>query len=321
MNGDRDVLARFESALVPLIERAFLTLLEDKHLYQSVDLSVADISDFIEQLALERREMEAQVMPSLGGGGNRRPQSKDELIREYTQQAEGCLRRLPYLVMQEGKSNAPGKPDSPAVTSIAVSVRTVRTFCSHQGCDSLWPHNPCPDPSFLIPASMSGTDLHQVFVLRYQCQNCKRDPITFLVKREGARITLAGRTPIEEIAVPRFIPKEVRRFYRGAILAFNCGAQLPALFMLRTTIEQHMRRAVKAGDKKMNGDELADAYARTLHSDFTARYQSLKPVYSALSEAIHSAKDDDPELFKTQRGKVFAHFEAKEVFARLSAPE
>ncbi|MEI8139035.1 MAG: hypothetical protein WCI03_04120 [bacterium] len=321
MNDVREALARFESAVVPLIEKAFQTLLEEKHLYQSVDLAVADMSDFIEQLAQKRRKMEAQVMPSLGGGGRTsRPQSKEEIIREFTHQAEGCLRRLPYLMMQE-KTNPLGKPDTNRVANIVVSVQTVRTFCSHQGCGGLWPHNPCHDPSVLIPASLSGTDLHQVFLLRYQCQNCKKDPVTFLVKREGLKLSLTGRSPIEEIEVPRFVPKECRKFYRGAVLAFNCGAHLPAIFMLRTTIEQQMRSAVDARDKKMTGDELTDAYAKTIHADFNARYQSLKPVYCALSDAIHSAKDDDPELFKTQLKKVLAHFEAKEVFARLAAPE
>jgi hypothetical protein len=83
-------------------------------------------------------------------------------------------------------------------------------------------------------------------------------------------------------------------------------------------IEQHMRGAVNAGERKMTGDELADAYAATLDSDFNRRCQSLKPVYVALSEAIHAAIDDKPEIFDIERTKILSHFEAKEVFKRLA---
>jgi hypothetical protein len=123
---------------------------------------------------------------------------------------------------------------------------------------------------------------------------------------------------MEEIEIPRYSPKQVGKFYRGAVLAFNCGAYLPAIFMLRTTIEQFMRLAISAGDKKMSGEELTDAYASSLDADFNNRSQSLKPVYATLSDAIHAAKDDNAQLFEAEQRKVLAHFEAKEVFERLA---
>jgi hypothetical protein len=83
-------------------------------------------------------------------------------------------------------------------------------------------------------------------------------------------------------------------------------------------IEQHMRVTVNAGERKRTGDELADAYTATLDPDFNRRYQSLKPVYSRLSEAIHTAIDDKPVIFDQERAKILSHFEARESFYRLS---
>jgi len=116
---------------------------------------------------------------------------------------------------------------------------------------------------------------------------------------------------------PRFIPSNIKKYYCGAVIANNSGATLPALFMLRTTIEQHMRLAAKVTDKRLTGDELTNIYSASLHVDFNRQYQSLKPIYEVLSDAIHGVKDDNPTLFEDERTKVLAHFEAKEMFERL----
>jgi len=160
--------------------------------------------------------------------------------------------------------------------------------------------------------------MQQIFVLQYECQNCKGEPVSFLVKRDGVRITLTGRSPIEKVNVPNFIPKNVRKYYRGSLVAFNSGANLPAMFMLRTMIEQHMRSTVKAGSQRMTGEELAAAYSDTLGAIFNSQFQSLRPVYLALSEAIHAALDDKPEIFEAEHANILRHFEAKEAVERLS---
>ena len=319
MIDNPDAFSRIFPEVTLLAEKALLRLLQEKHLYQSVELRVEDLSASLEELANTQCDIIAQIMPFGGGGGPRVPhQSKEEMIREYTGQADSFLRNIPYFIKKEGGGSPLAKPSRP-LKGCFISVPTVRTFCNHPDCEGVWPHNQCPDPSYLIPSSLSGEDQQQVFVLRYQCQNCKRDPVTFLVKRDGRRLTLTGREPIEAIEIPRYVPKQVRKYYQGAVLAFNCGAQLPALFMLRTTIEQYMRHATNAGQTRISGDALADAYAQTLHSDFNSRYQSLKPVYLALSDAIHSARDHDQLLFQSEQEKVLKHFEAKEMFERLSA--
>ena len=318
MTWDTQTLRRFAPAAARPVERAFRTLLEDKHLYQSVEISRADLSGTIEELARKRYELEGQVMPSPGGSLRSPPQSWEDIVRECTDQADACLRRSPYFMATDEAAKRLVWSGISYEDVIVIAVPMVKTYCTHRECAGMWPHNWCPASWCPVPSAISGADLQQVFVLRYECQNCRGEPVTFLVQRDGLRLTLSGRAPIEEIEIPGYIPKQVRKFYRGAVLAFNCGANLPSLFMLRTTIEQHMRHAIGAGDTRLSGDELADAYAHTLDGDFRWS-QSLKPVYSALSEAIHAARDNDAQLFETERQKVLAHFEAKEVFERLAA--
>jgi len=69
----------------------------------------------------------------------------------------------------------------------------------------------------------------QLFVLSYQCQSCKGVPEAFLVRRQAARLTLSGRSPIEHVSVPNQIPKAVKRFYRGAVVAHQSGETIAGI--------------------------------------------------------------------------------------------
>lgn len=290
------------------IENAFLLLLENKHLYQSVEIATSGFSGFIDRESKKELALRSMIAPGRSGGMPFK--SREQILEDCKTNAEENLRTRHY---QMRFGNNPVQ-----ASSIVISVPTIKAICQNPGCGGLWPHNACPDPSFFIPSTQIVSGLRQIFVLQYQCQTCKKEPISFLVKRDGLKLTLTGRSPMEAIEIPRFLPKHVRKFYRGALLAFNCGAVLPGIFMLRTMIEQHMRVTVNAGENKMTGDELTEAYAETIHPDFVRRFQSLKPVYSSLSETIHAAVDDNPELFDCERLKILAHFEAKEAFERLS---
>src|ERR1700728_4410950 len=48
----------------------------------------------------------------------------------------------------------------------------------------------------------------QLFALVYQCQRCESLPTAFIVKRVGTDLFLEGRSPIEHVELPGFIPKE-----------------------------------------------------------------------------------------------------------------
>lgn len=291
------------------IEDAFRTLLENKHLYQSVEISTSGFAQYIDREAQKEISLQAMVAPGRGFNASS-SRSKEQILEDCRKKAVEGLRNVQYQM----KFN-----EIPLQTeNFGISVPTIKAVCQNLGCGGLWPHNACPDPSWFIPPVSVITGLQQIFVLRYQCQACKREPVTFLVKREGLKFTLTGRSPMEAVDVPNYVPKPTRKYYKGAVIAFNSGAILPAIFMLRTMIEQYMRSTVNAGEKKITGDELTDAYASSLDPDFNRRYQSLKPVYVTLSEAIHAAIDDKPDVFEQERAKILSHFEAKEIFERLT---
>jgi hypothetical protein len=76
-------------------------------------------------------------------------------------------------------------------------------------------------------------DTFQLFCLVYQCQHCEGKPEVFLVKRDGVDLVLEGRSPIEHVELPSFIPKEEKHWFRDAVIAFQSGKILAGLFYLR----------------------------------------------------------------------------------------
>ncbi len=128
---------------------------------------------------------------------------------------------------------------------------TVRTFCER--CEEVQPFNPEPPP-FGFPC-VEMREKGQVFSVSYHCQGCKDFPLTFMVTRRDFRLTLTGRSEIEKIQVPPYIPKDVARHYSSAVLAYNCNQLLPSLFMLRTLIEQYMQSVLGRGKYK-DADQL-----------------------------------------------------------------
>src|SRR5262249_37313620 len=101
----------------------------------------------------------------------------------------------------------------------------IKTFCD--SCEGTYPFNPHYQPGTTI----SSSDSVQLFCMKLQCQNCKKGDVKLFIKRDGARMTLVGRDPIEQILTPKYIPKSLASYYSSAVLAFNCNQILPALFM------------------------------------------------------------------------------------------
>ena len=150
----------------------------------------------------------------------------------------------------------------------------------------------------------------QVFALTYRCQGCKQPPEVLLVRRDEKRLTLSGRSPIEHVDVPAVIPKEVRRFYRGAVIAHQAGEGLAGNFMLRTLIEQWARSAT---GKTGYADEVLDAYVETLPDGIRGRFPVLRETYKTLSADLHSATGD-AQVFAQATADILKHFEARRLF-------
>jgi hypothetical protein len=161
----------------------------------------------------------------------------------------------------------------------------------------------------ITPGALKGW---QIFALMYQCQRCKAAPESFLVKRDRWNLLLHGRSPMEEVDVPKYIPKKESWLYRDALIAWHGGKTLAAFFYLRSFIEQFARRVTRVTGK-VTGDKIMDAYAQTLPASQRDQMPSLREFYDRLSEPIHEAREDE-ELFKEARVAVEKHFDIRRVF-------
>jgi hypothetical protein len=184
----------------------------------------------------------------------------------------------------------------------------LKTYCPE--CEEVFPFNPAAPTN-----TYTFSDTYQIFALPFQCQGCKGTPVVFVVTRDGNKLTLTGRSEIESVLVPDYIPKPQRKHYSGARLAFNCNQILPALFLLRTLIEQYMLSVVP-GDYKV-GDDLYAAYNAKLGEDFKARFPSFADVYAKLSDALHEAREDTA-LFESEIERIESHFDGKRTYERAA---
>jgi hypothetical protein len=209
------------------------TLLESRHLYQSVRVEYDDLL----------RGHTGQLEPAY------RKSYESELLRLASGEwrpSDPADRRLPLS----------GMPDT-TTAAIRFEVPTIKVFCEQ--CDRIEAFNEVSLQSFLEhgrlasePYAMKGNVI-QVFVASFLCQSCKAVPQVFLIRRHGMKLTLCGRVPMEHVTVPPVIPKAVQSYYSGAIVAHQSGQTLAGLFLLRTLIEQWVRKQIPASDKLTSG--------------------------------------------------------------------
>ena len=148
--------------------------------------------------------------------------------------------------------------------------------------------------------------MHNIYVLTYQCQSCLSEPITFLIKYFNNKITICGRSQFEKVKNPKYIPDQEESYYSNAIIAFNAGRTLAALYYLRAFVEHYLRRILNKWTK-VTGEDLANEYSKLLPNDFPKRFTSLKKVYEELSVKLHSF-DEDKKQFSKSLEDIKKHF-------------
>jgi hypothetical protein len=219
------------------------SLLETKHLYQKVSINAGE----------EVERIFAEVV-----GGHR------EVFRN-----EAGKRLRENLVLSTTQLYIASR-DGGVAASLALQVDNVKVFCAQ--CDrreafspihyydvanelvkrhSHGGSSPLPPPGF------------QLFVLIYLCQGCKKTFQGFIVRRQNWDLILEGRSPMEQVEVPAFIPRRERRLFRDAMIAIHGGKPLAALFYLRAFTEQFARR-VTGLTGKVTGEAIMTAYNETL---------------------------------------------------------
>lgn len=291
-----EVITGFPQELAALVSHATKSLLESRHLYQSV---VVDVDALVTKVA-SRTEA----------------RSKEHFLKWAANASQ-----WPWIVSDRSSFPALLQSLSSNVDPNRVTWQTpdIKSFCKR--CDRLEPFNAVDATNFLAfanPASggpLNGKTRHQVYVASYLCQSCKAVPEVFVIQREGSKLTLCGRSPMETVFVPKAIPKEISRFVSGASIAHNSGQTLAGLFLLRTALEQW---SMLYASSEARADEALEKYMQSLPEDFKARFPSIRNLYGELSAAIHRA-DGAAALFDTAVAQVNEHFEARRLF-KLPAP-
>jgi hypothetical protein len=290
---------RMEPYFKSSIENQLRLLFEAKHLYQNVKVELPDLNVAQKEL----KEFLGKSIKDYPGS--------DDPINFFSISPSN----IEWTINNPGRRRLPmGTPIENTDVSIEFTPPTVKLFCGNckrveafnfqYGQDLL--------KEFIGVRGFSEPIKEQVFSFAYQCQSCKSTPEIFVVRRDSLKLIQSGRTPIEEVELPAFLPKDQKKFFSDAVVAFNSG-QIPAgKFLLRTFIEQYIRDFTK--DKtSLNIDELFEKYGASLPSDFKQRFPSLAKIYSLLSTDIHSA-DSTIDLFIQTQKDIQEHFEAKKVF-------
>jgi hypothetical protein len=271
---------RPDIAVSKAIGQALLELLNSKHLYQSVRLKWEEIE------------------PSIG----------------YNLTIGNAWREQGYRMLHRDRWCFKHDLSTIGASALLIELPLVSTLC--RICQKRQPHNPHRDPDGPTSICPGRT---QVLCIPLECQGCKKESVVFLVTRhvtkEAVKLQLTGRSILEQVEVPVYIPKAQSNFYSRALVAFNSGQILPALFMLRTLIEQHMRSLT--GNPELRGDDLCNEYAALLDKDFKKKAPSFKDIYGQLSDALHRAAEDQ-ELFESERKKIELHFFGKQAFDEMT---
>lgn len=307
---DNAIHAFYQNAIAQGIQQ----LLETKHLYQSMEIDCSSLRADLQKAKVQLPTEPYTLVSSSGEGLTQQNLSlvESKLRQEFLNVAES-LALAPWRLHSESvpalakRSILPaGKPGT------SFDLPTIRTVCWK--CKDELPHNsgyrgmnseiePC------FPRSSAGTV--QVFSLAYQCQGCKDEPLVFVIRREDLKLTLVGRSRLQEPLTPNCIPKDLRKYYTQALVAHNCNFTLAALFYLRVVVEQWMR--LKTGSKgKLTGEELGDRYAAGLPKVVSDHFPSLKKSYECLSDALHAAREDD-DVFVKELQNIEKHFDGLRV--------
>jgi hypothetical protein len=183
-------------------------LLENKHVYQKVDINP---SAFIETVQLE-------PLPGI-------------VKEKFKIWAANDLPKHRFSLSEQQLYVAARGVAVPAPPALTLILPHISLFCRTCGRREAFVPVWYTDVGNEIRVNMLAgaskklglPDGLQMFLLLYQCQRCLGTPEGFLVRRDVWNISLHGRSPIERTEVPKYIPQIESKFYRDSLIAFNTG--------------------------------------------------------------------------------------------------
>jgi hypothetical protein len=290
-----EAVTEFLKRLNDATARELRGLLQAKHIYQKVSVDPNDLVEEVKRavVASELMAFETRLRRILNGT-RFAPSLHGPL---HMAERDGSESLIPTLLVQNVKLYC-AKCESPEAFAPIWCTEITNDLNNPRRVDAKFKH--------------SIDDSFQLFVLTFQCQHCQGEPESFLVRRKDWNLILEGRSPMEHVDVPAFVPRKERNFFRDALVAAHGGKILAALFYLRTFIEQFARRQTGTRDR-ISGDEIMAAYSQTLPERQRDEMPSLREWYGKLSDALHTARED-AQLFEDARAEIEKHFDIRRVF-------
>ena len=241
------------------IKKSIIELLENKQLYQNIDINHKNIESFISKQKDERVRRILKSFPSNRGISAK---ESDELLKDNLNKYFSEISGYPWHVVAEPDENSHQSAEQIIKDNyIRVVLPTINIVCKKCKVHPM-PHNPINIEHYqnqltLLRTHPPQNDIHQLLILPYQCQKCKGEPLIFMIKRTNQKMQLVGRSQFSLVLISKSIPKEESKYYNEAIIAFRAGKTLAAIFYLRTMIEQYLRRILHVKDR-ISGEDLAE---------------------------------------------------------------
>ena len=289
---------RMQPYFAASIENALKVLLETKHLYQNVKVQPPGNE-------IAQQQMKEMIRGTTSPSG----------IQESIEAFDVSLSKIEWTIKNPGGRRLPMiDPSQTTYVSIEFVPPTIKLFCPSckriEAYNFIYGHNLLAE--FTETKGMSESENEQVFSLAYQCQSCKSMPEIFLVRRNDLKLVQSGRTPMEEIEVPSFLPKKQKKFFSDAIIAFNSAQTLAGNFLLRAFVEQYVR-SLSSNPDTQNIELLFSEYGKNLPDDFKQRFPSLQSIYDKLSDDLHLATASE-DVFVQAKDDITKHFRARELY-------
>src|SRR5271154_2432323 len=173
------------------------TLLETKHLYQKVTVDFDSVKGKFRKLAQPRDTAHLIYF--------------DKVMNEFEKE-----RFAPSLVVLNAIQR--GVPDHLPATLVLKNIKIYCNYCkSSEVFQPIWFVDAANE---ILKRNFAGElmefplkDNFQMIFIAFQCQRCKNDPEGFLIRRAGHTLYFEGRSPIEHIDVPAYIPKKESRLF------------------------------------------------------------------------------------------------------------
>lgn len=109
------------------------------------------------------------------------------------------------------------------------------------------------------------------------------------------------------------IPEDLVKSFSDSVVAYDSGAVLASIVLLRAFISKFARFSIKAPNGLKTDDALAK-YDESLPETIRQGSLSLRKIYNKLGSAVYTA-DADENLFEISKNEILNHCNALEIYA------